>query len=76
MRRLNLGDYDRTSVVMTSTTAVSDLIRGNNDLVEAVMDMKSIIEFQSREIHQLKEEVEDLRRNQRSIGVGMRPLKR
>ena len=75
MRRLNLGDYDRTSVVMTSTTAVSDLIRGHNELMEAVLDMKSVIEFQTKEIHQLKEEVEDLRRNQRSIGVGMRPLR-
>lgn len=74
MRRLNLGDYDRTSVVMTSTTAVSDLIKGHNELMEAVLDMKSVIEFQMKEIHQLKEEVEDLRRNQRSIGVGLRPL--
>ena len=75
MRRLHLEDYDRTSVVMTSTAAVSDLIRGHNELMEAVLDMKSVIEFQLKEIHQLKEEVEDLRRNQRSIGVGMRPLR-
>ena len=74
MRRLHLEDYDRTSVVMTSTAAVSDLIKGHNELMETVLDMKSVIEFQTKEIHQLKEEVEDLRRGVRGIGVGLRPL--
>jgi regulator of replication initiation timing len=62
MRRLHLNDYDRTSVVMTSTTAVSDLIKSYNELLDEVLDLRQKLEFTIKEIHSLKSEQDGISR--------------
>ena len=62
MKRLNPNDYDRTSVVFQSTTAVSDLIKTHNELLEAVLDLRQKLEFTIKEIHSLKSEQDGVSR--------------
>lgn len=56
MKRLNPNDYDRTSIVFQSSTAVTDLIKAHNELLEEVLDLRQKLEFAIKEIHSLKSE--------------------
>jgi hypothetical protein len=63
MKRLNLNDYDRTSVVFQSTSAVSDLIKAHNKLLDEVLDLRQKLEFTIKEILSLKSEQDEVSRN-------------